>query len=370
MDRRTLLSLVAAGVTGGAGCGTPEVETVTPTPEAETQPPTATRTRTPESRVERTLTIWNPTPMPVFTTVVGTRNDRDVFFENRDLLAGERTMATVAVPLGDTEVLVETDTGVRARSTWTVETHFDGFAVVLGLETTAFWHTVSCDPRGECALGASSNSDIESAVELPLVGDGLSRWYAPAGVVVENSGPKTTARLRIDFRDTVLVDRRYRLPARTQLTVPVTYRTGTYRVVVETDERTVDTTWSVPDEPTKYIDSTSGKTGCGPANTTLMVDNRDDEPHRLRLRVNSKGNVFDRVDSTGEVFDRVLDLGPDETRELVPVATSGSYHVTATLETGAEVSGTWWSCPPRGPASVVVDATGSPSLTAAGPQPG
>ncbi|ELY33413.1 MerP protein [Haloferax volcanii] len=72
----------------------------------------------------------------------------------------------------------------------------------------------------------------------------------------------------------------------------------------------------------------------------------------------------------GESFDRTLALDPDEARELVPVTTSGPHAVSVSLETGAATSGTWWSCPPRGPASVVVDATGTVSLRAAGPQPG
>ncbi len=106
----------------------------------------------------------------------------------------------------------------------------------------------------------------------------------------------------------------------------------------------------------------SGTTGCGPANTTLTVANRDDEPHRLSLRV--------AAERGGESFDRTLALDPGEVRGIVPVTTSGGHAVSATLETGAAVSGTWWSCPPRGPASVVIDATGTVSLRAAGPQPG
>ncbi|MFK5604052.1 hypothetical protein [Haloferax volcanii] len=359
MERRTLLSLLAGGVAGLAGCGTPDGETETPTPEEGTDAPTATPT--PEARVERSLTLWNPTPDPVFTTVVGVRGDRDVFFENRDLVPGERAALSVSVPTGETAVLVETDSGLRARSTWTVDAAFEGLEVVLGRDGAAFWRTVSCDARGECSLAAATPDD-GPRIDLPLVGDGSARWYAPAGVVVENAGPETTARLRIDLGDASLVDRAYRVPTGARLSIPVTYRSGTYRVAVETDERRVETAWPVPDQPTKYVDVSSGTTGCGPANTTLTVANRDDEPHRLSLRVDAAGG--------GESFDRTLALDPDEARELVPVTTSGPHAVSVSLETGAATSGTWWSCPPRGPASVVVDATGTVSLRAAGPQPG
>ncbi|ELZ66144.1 hypothetical protein C457_15250 [Haloferax prahovense DSM 18310] len=359
MERRTLLSLLAGGLAGLAGCGTPEWETETPTPEEGTDAPIETPTT--EARVERSLTLWNPTPDPVFTTVVGVRDDRDVFFENRDLLPGERAGLSVAVPTGETAVLVETDTGLRARSTWTVDAAFEGLEVVLGRGSAEFWRTVSCDARGECSLAAATPDD-GPRIDLPLVGDGSSRWYAPAGVVVENPGPETTARLRIDLGNTVLVDQAYRVPSGARLSIPVTYRSGDYRVAVETDERRVETGWPVPDEPTKYVDVSSGATGCGPSNTTLTIANRDDEPHRLSLRVDAA--------SGDESFDRVLALAPGEVRELVPVTTSGAHAVSASLETGAAVSGTWWSCPPRGPASVVVDATGTVSLRVAGPQPG
>ncbi|ELZ96963.1 hypothetical protein C440_04278 [Haloferax mucosum ATCC BAA-1512] len=370
MDRRTLLSLVAAGVTGVAGCGSPAVDTSTPNPTTESNRTNRTETQLAEPRVERTLTLWNPTSKPVFTTAVGIRDDRDVFFENRDLLPGERARTTVAVPLGDISVLVETDTGVRAQTTWVVESDLDGLEVVIGRDETEFWRAASCDSRDGCPLALGGGVETESPVELPLVGDGLSRWYAPAGVVVENPGPETTVRLSIDLRNTTLVDRKYRLPGETRLSVPVTYRTGRYRVGVETDERVVETAWFVPDEPTKYVDVTSGTTGCGPANSTLTVANRDDGAHRLSLRVVSATEQTVRSDGETGPFERVFDLEPGESRELVPVGESGPYRVSASLETGARVSGTWWSCPPRGPASVVIDATGSPSLTAAGPQPG
>ncbi|KAB1193278.1 hypothetical protein GJR96_07380 [Haloferax sp. MBLA0076] len=355
MDRRTLLSLVASGVAGLAGCGSPEgeTETETPTPEEGTGEPTAVTTA--DASVQRILSVWNPTPDPVFTTLVVTRGSRDVFFENVDLVPGERTVRRVDVPPDDVEVLVQTDTGIRSTSTWATEETLDGLEVVLGRESAEFWRTVSCRPNRECAV-----DDGGETVDLPLVGDGSGRWYAPAGVVVENPGDETTARLRVDLFDSTLLDRTYRLPSQTRLSVPVSYRTGTYRVALETDEMEVETPWQVPDEPTKYVDTESGTTGCGPANTTLTVANRDDRPHRLTLR----------IESDSETFEQTINLEAGETRDFVPMVESGPKRVFASTETGAETEGMWWSCPPRGTASVVVDATGSLTLRAAGPKPG
>ncbi|KAB1198248.1 MULTISPECIES: hypothetical protein [Haloferax] len=355
MNRRALLSLVAASVTGLAGCGSPEgeTETETPTPNDGT---TVEQTTTPaEERVERQLSVWNTTPSPVFTSVGVTRGGRDVYFETIDLVPGERNTNRVDLPLGETAVVVETDTGIRATTAWTVGGVRDGLEVVLGRESAEFWGRVSCDPNRECSI-----ADGGEEPDLPLVGDGSGRWYAPAGVVVENPGSETTARLRVDLFGTTLLERTYRIPSETRLSVPITYRTGTYRVVLETDDVTVDTPWLVPDEPTKYVDTESGAVGCGPANTTLTLENRDDQPHRLSLRIESETDTFEQE----------LDLVPGETRDLVPVVESGPKQVFARLETGVEASGMWWSCPPRGPASIVIDATGSVALRSAGPKPG
>ena len=391
MDRRTLLSLVAAGATGLAGCGSPggETETVTetPTPEEGTEPQTTTPAA---ERVERELSLWNPTPDPVFTTVVVTRGGRDIYFDTVDLIPGERNTSRVSVPLGATEVLVETDAGIRARSEWTVDGVGDGLEVVLGRDDAEFWGRVACHPSRDCSV-----ADGGEASDLPLVGDGSGRWYAPAGVVVENPGDEMGARLRVGLSGATLLDRTYRIPSQTRLSVPVTYRTGTYRVVLETDAQTVETEWSVPAEPTKYIDTQSGAVGCGPANTTLTIANRDDEPHQLALRIESEGEASDGEASDGEAsdgeasdreasdgeasdggaFERRFDLEPGEVREIVPTTESGPKRVTASIDGGRERDGsalteTWWSCPPRGPASVVVDATGSLTFAAAGPKPG
>ncbi|WP_396611676.1 hypothetical protein ACH9L7_15990 [Haloferax sp. S1W] len=354
MDRRTLLSLVAGGITVVAGCSMPgsQAETGTPTPEAGPEAPT---TAPPKERLGQRLTVWNPTPTPVFATVVGMRATTDVFFRNLDLLPGERTSSRIDVPLADLSVLVETDTGIREEATWRVAESLDGIEVVVNRSGAEFWRAVTCSGDGACGL-AEDGEDVD----LPLVGDGLSRWYAPAALIVENPGPRTDVRVRVDLRDATLIDRRFRLPAGTRLSIPVTYRTGNYQVRIETGERAIDVLWRVPDEPAKYVDATSGVSGCGPANTTLTVANRDDTAHRLSLHIETESGVFDRV----------IDLTAGEVRDLVPVVESGPHRVHASVETGASVSGTWWSCPPRGPATLAVDATGNLSLTAAGPQPG
>ncbi|MFC7202614.1 hypothetical protein ACFQJC_03750 [Haloferax namakaokahaiae] len=362
MNRRALLTLLAAGATGLAGCGTPSGETDTPTPELGTREETATPQ---EERIRQQFTLWNPTPDPVFVTSVGIRDERDVFFENADLLPGERRDRWVSVPDADLEVLIETDTGLRTSSTWTVDPLLDGFEVVVERDAVAFWHRVSCSPTDGCALDTGGEAD-----DLPLVGDGQSRWYAPAGVVIENSGPATEIRLAIDWYDNQILDRSYRLPAGTRLGVPVTYRTGIYRVVVETDEQTIDTRWPVPDEPTKYVDVGTGSVGCGPANSTLTVANRDDVPHRITIEIERETEDGGETEDDEETVEESLDLEPGEVQSLVPVTTSGRYEVFARLENGSELSGTWWSCPPRGPAALVIDATGNVTLSVAGPQPG
>ncbi|SEL83564.1 hypothetical protein [Haloferax larsenii] len=356
MDRRTLLSLVAGGVAGLAGCSTPDNEvgtgTATATPEERSPQATATAAA---ARLGQRLTVWNPTPDPVFATVVGMRGGRDVFFRNVDLLPGERTSSRIEVPRADLAVVVETDTGIREETTWRVTEPLDGLEVVLNRSNAVFWRASTCSGDGECGLATGGDE-----ADLPLVGDGLSRWYAPAALVVENPEEETEASIRVDLRDATLIDRRFRLPAGTRLSIPVTYRTGDYQVSVETADRDIDVTWQVPNEPAKYVDVTSGTTGCGPANTTLTVANRDDVAHRLSLR----------IETVSGVFDRDIDLAAGAVRTLVPVVESGPHRVDASLETGTSVSGTWWSCPPRGPATLAVDATGSLSLTAAGPQPG
>jgi hypothetical protein len=50
----------------------------------------------------------------------------------------------------------------------------------------------------------------------------------------------------------------------------------------------------------------------------------------------------------------------------VPVDESGRYEVGMRLDGGSETRATWWSCPPNGPATVVVDATGRVSLQQTG----
>ncbi|WP_410766553.1 hypothetical protein [Haloferax sp. DFSO60] len=356
MNRRALLTLLAAGTTGLAGCGTPNGETDTPTPETGTPEETATPQ---EERIRQQLTLWNPTPDPVFVTSVGIRDGDDVFFENADLLPGERRDRWVSVPEADLEVLIETDTGLRTSSTWAVDPLMDGFEVVVERDAIEFWQRVSCSPTDGCALDMGGDSD-----DLPLVGDGQSRWYAPAGVVIENPGPETTIQLAIDWYDNPILNRSYRLPTETRLGVPVTYRTGIYRVAVETDDQSIETQWPVPDEPSKYIDVGSGNVGCGPANSTLTVANRDDVPHRITIEID--------IDTEGgeETVEETLDLEPGEVQSFVPVSTSGRHEVSARLENGAEISNSWWSCPPRGPASLVIDATGNVSLSVSGPQPG
>jgi hypothetical protein len=56
-------------------------------------------------------------------------------------------------------------------------------------------------------------------------------------------------------------------------------------------------------------------------------------------------------------------LAPEERTSVVPVSSSGRYEVRVQIDGADEFSTVWWSCPPRGPATLVVDATGGGSVS-------
>jgi hypothetical protein len=346
LQRRRLLALLPATLAGCGGLGdggSGEGRRVSPTSTAATPsgPPVD-----PQS-----ISVGNPRPDAAFVTVAVERGGETVFVGSRELVPGERHTTGAVVSSGGTyDVTVETADWRRATYRWTVADGFDGLSVTLG-DGIEFLRTVRCRP--DCAL-ASAGEGIDD----PLIGDGTARWYAPARVVLTNPGSPTEATLTVELDQRTLVDYRYRVDRETRVVVPITYRSGTYRVAVETSAGRVTGDWRVPEEPSRVVDLTTLQTGCGPANTELRVENADDRPHTVQVAVDRDGWVL---------FTERYELDPGERRTTVPVSVSGRYDVRLQVDGGEQVTRTWWACPPRGPVTVVVDATGTVTLRQSAP---
>jgi hypothetical protein len=287
-----------------------------------------------------------------FVTVVVEAAGETVFVESRELVPGERhTLGDVLSTGGTYDVIVETAAGDRATYRWTVVDGLDGLAVTLadGIDVV---RTVRCGP--DCALAGGDATDV------PLVGDGTGRWYAPARIVLTNPSTETVpASMTVSLYDSTLLDYRYRLPRETQVVVPVTYRSGRYRVRVETAAGRVAGDWLVPEVPTRVVDVSTLSVGCGPANTQLRVENDDNRPHVLDVEVERDGE---------RRFSERYTLAPGDRQTVVPVGESGRYTVRLRLDDRMERTWTWWACPPHGPATLAVDATGTPTFRQAGLQ--
>lgn len=369
MHRRRLLTTLPL-VAGLAGCGGlwPDADERTSTPRPpETTTPVETRTRADSRSSSPTgqfVSVKNSRPSTVYLTLVV--DGRETFVESFELFPGEEIrLADVAVPRAEHDVVIETATGERASFKWHADPALDGLATYLTVDGVAFWRHARCRP--DCALALSERVD---GADLPLVGDGTGRWYAPAGVVVQNPASTTqTVDLGVSLREQRLLSTRYRLPGETQLSIPVAYRSGEYVVTVGVDGREVTDAWSVPQVPERHVLlGESIAFGCGPANTTLTLSNRDTVAHTVTVTLVREGRT---------VFDRRLSVEARTDRQLVPVDDSGPYEVTVeteptgkTGETEAATTATWWACPPRGPATVLIDATGTVRLLQGGPQPG
>jgi hypothetical protein len=356
MRRRSVLAGAGlAGLAGLSGCGglrglLGSGERSGTTAGSRTQ--TRTRTIGPSTLagppVSQSVTVGNTTPRAQYVTVAVARGSTTAFAESTTLLPGEQVRYDGAVTVGGAyDVVVETAAGRRRTAEWTVDGRLDGLSVLLA-DGVEVWPRARCRGGTDCELAR----DAETA-DLPLIGDGSTRWYAPAGVLLENAAdaPRTVG-LRVTLSGEPLVAADYELPGRSRLDLPLTYRSGAYEVAVSTGGTTARSSWPVPEVPSRHVRLDDGVTfGCGPANTVLRVGNAHDRPHRLELTVATAG---------GEVrYERTFDLDPDERTEVEPVATSGEYVVAVAADTGASTTETWWSCPPHGPGSVVLDATGS-----------
>lgn len=299
---------------------------------------------------EQTVVARNPNATDAYVTVaVESRSGETAFVRNLELMPGEWRPVRAELPEpGPYRVVAEAAGGDRATFDWVADERLDGCAVTLRDGAFEFWRTAVC--RGDCGLAASAVDDA-----IPLVGDGEGRWYAPASVVLENPDPAARrARLAVELDGEAVLTETYEVPARTQVELPVTYRSGDYRVRVETDGATVADSWSVPHQPSLFVDLRERATGCGPANSELTLVNYDDVEHAVTVQVAS--------DEEGLFADRWT-LAPEERTSVVPVSSSGRYEVRVQIDGADEFSTVWWSCPPRGPATLVVDATGGGSVS-------
>lgn len=344
LRRRPFLALLAGGVAGCGGRGGGATPTERPTP----QPTRSAGTES--SATAQSISVGNSHATAEFVTVAVERDgDRTVFVGSRELVPGERrTFGRVPLSSGVYAVVVDTGSGDRATYRWHVDDALDGLSVTLA-EGIDFVRSVRC--AGGCPL------QTDGTGITPLVGDGSGRWYAPARVVLTNPEAETTASLAVELDDETLVDARYRLPRDTQISVPLTYRTGTYRVAVETPGGRVAGEWQVPEEPSRVVDVATLDVGCGPANTELRVENDDDRRHTVDVGVERDGTRRFRATYT-------LDTGARQA--VVPVDESGRYDVRIRLDGEVVTTQAWWACPPHGPATVVIDATGRVTLQQAG----
>jgi hypothetical protein len=339
----TLLSTAVAGCGGASERDTRETRTTAP-PAGTTQAPSGQRVR------RQSVSVGNARSVPTFVTVAVEYDGATVFVESLDLVPGERrTVRTPVDRAGTYDVVVETADGDRVTDRWAVVAGLDGLAVTLA-DGVDLLRTVRC--TGDCRA-----FERGERVDEPLVGDGSPRWYAPAQVVLRNPGPATAASLAVTLDGETLVDARYRVARGTQVVVPLTYRSGTYRVAVARAGDRVVGAWRVPEEPSRVVDVSALTVGCGPANSQLRVENADTETHTVAVTVERDGRT---------VSEEGFTLDPGDSTAVVSVDESGRYTVRMRLGDGESTRGTWWSCPPHGPATVVVDATGRARLRQTG----
>ncbi|WP_224448818.1 hypothetical protein [Haloprofundus salilacus] len=382
MRRRALLAAIVAGLTTTAGCGDrfPESDDETTTPSLETEAATtadvseSTREESAEEpRSDQRIAVRNLRREATYVTLVVERAADGVtaFAESRTFPSGqERRFPEIPLAEGRYRVLVETDAGDRTEFEWTVVAELEGLAVDVDESETVFRRFARCRPDCPLSLGGTATED------LPLTGSGVSLWYQPAVVTLDNpTVEERRVSLAVSLSGQTLLDYRYRVPARSRLTVPTTYRSGTYTVVVgdetgenrdENDGQRTETEWHVPQEFEKRVVlGPSRRVTCGDANPVLWLDNRGDVRQTVRIRVEGDdgdggdgSSVSDRNDDRVTLFDERRTVAPDERRELRPVAEAGQYELTVESETGASASTTWWACPPHSPITVLVDDGG------------
>jgi hypothetical protein len=382
MDRRALLATLAAGATGGlAGCNA--LRDAGPFGDDPTERPTRTPRPTPAGPPvpEQTIEVANDRAESVYLTVAvvapgsgdgasdpdegSERGDtatpavdpdataapddaRTVFVDSATVPAGrEATFPNVLRTAGEYEVVVETAEGERVTHTWRATEDFYGLSVSLG-EGVSFRNAARCGPDCPLSLGGESG-DVD---QLPLIGDGSGRWYSPATLFVTNpTGTDREVGLRLSLRDETLFDYRYALPGGSRVSIPASYRSGDYdlRVTPERGE-SVEDVWPVPAVMERHV--TLGESvalGCGRATAELQFRNADRDRRAVAVTIRRNGE---------RLYRGTVNLGPDEHRTLSPVSGSGRYEVSLRSDSGSRTTGTWWACPPHGPAAVLIDSSG------------
>ncbi|WP_224333934.1 hypothetical protein [Haloprofundus halobius] len=388
MRRRTVIAAVVAGFGATAGCGdrlpgrddetTPRSSAGEGMEAANTTAGTnATEPTTGESagerRSEQRIAVRNLRRESSYATLVVERADdgETVFAQSRTYPPGqERRFPEIPLTEDRYRVVVETDAGDRSGFEWTVRDELEGLSVDLDEAETTFMRFARCRPGCPLSLGGTTSE------ELPLNGSGYSLWYQPAVVVLDNpTVEERRVRLRVSLSETGLLDYRYRVPAVSRLTVPTTYRTGNYTVVVDEagadradagSGRRTETAWHVPEEFEKHVVlGPDHRVTCGIANPVLWLENGSDERRTVRIRVSSdgesrNGDDENRIDDGERVplFDERRTLEPHEQRDLRPISEAGRYELAVESDSGASTSTTWWACPPHSPITVLVSDRG------------
>jgi hypothetical protein len=386
MDRRALLGALATGATGGlAGCSAlPDVDGLGSLDEDTPERATRTPRPTPAGPAvpEQTIEVANDRRESIYLTVVvvapggsssespstdeereesdsptgavdpdataGPDDARTVFVDSATIPAGrEATFPGVLRTAGDYEVVLETADGERVTHDWRVTDTFDGLSVSLG-EGVTFRNAVRCGP--DCSLSVGGESG--DAGDLPLIGDGSGRWYSPATLIVTN--PTATDRevgLRLSLREETLFDYRYVVPATSQLTLPVSYRSGAYDLRISPERAgTIDDVWRVPEVMERHV--TLGESvalGCGRATAELRFRNGDRDRRAIAVTIRQAGE---------RLYRGTVNLEPSERQTLSPVPGSGRYEVSLRSDSGSQTTETWWACPPHGPAEIRLDSAG------------
>lgn len=416
MNRRRLLAALAgtAGLTASAGCAGLSFDLgldgasrrddggqsgVDATPTSDIETPTG------EPVALQTVTVRNAGADATYVTVavVERATDRTAFVDSRTIQPGAWTQFERVVGTSGTyRVVVETDRDERAVREWTVDGRLSGLEVVVGDDIGA-WPSVTCTSQS-CAVVR----DRRAGEDLPIMGDGTGYWYAPAEVVVRNDGPERAIDVRVEQYDEALLDATFVPPAGAQVRVPLTFRSGTYRVAVGVDGSQTATTWYVPEEPSRYVrlgGTGPPQFGCGRANTVVRLRNDDDVDRTLALAVRpldpeptagsgrsaetAAGPDPDADSASGSgpeagagaedattaaatptstptasptrpapVFTQSVSLAADAERTLTPGLGPGRYVLTVREDGGTATRGMWWACAPHGAVDVRIDAAG------------
>lgn len=407
VGRRRLLGSLAgvAGLTGLAGCaglgldfglGSDDPGDTGTGTDSPSTPTSEVVTPAGEAVPLQTVSVRNAGSVARYVTVavLERASDRAAFVDSRTVQPGGWfQFEDVVGTSGDYRVIIETDREERAVHPWAVDGRLAGLEVVLtepgsgagedGATRIEAWPSVTCGPR-TCAV----RHERRVGDDLPLPGDGMGYWYAPAAVVLRNDGPARRIDLRVTQHGEAVLDATYDPPAGAQVRVPLTFRSGTYGVTVTAAGQSTSGDWYVPEERSRYVrvDGAGGAGfGCAPTNVALDLANDDDVDREFAVTVRPLRPTTDGTPGTGTetgtetetgtgtnrgattdgepaaatpIFDRTVSLAADETRSLTPPIGSGRYVIAVRATPGGQARGMWWTCAPHGRVDVRVDAAG------------